>query len=209
VIVMTEDVVPPAMPENARCGWCSAPLPDASAANCPSCGAALLGEGETQVPGVTALDPTAIIRGARPIPRQRSRLLAWISGDDVETDDGAPAAPGSLAPPPAEVAAEMLRLEIEAELADLEAEAESMAAEAEIEARETGRVTAAGNDTAAEPEIEARETGRVTAAGNDTAAEPVNGTERDVRPEPQAPPEPQARPERASPTESSEHTTPA
>jgi hypothetical protein len=152
-------------------------LPDAAATTCPSCGATLVGEGEAQVPGVTALDPTAIIRGARPIPRPRSRLLAWISGEDA--DDGSPAAPGSLSPPTPDVAVEMLRLEIEAEVADLAAEAESMAAEAELEAREAGRLATSSNGA---PEADTDEQER-------------------------GPSEPLVEP--ASPTESSEHTTPA
>jgi hypothetical protein len=149
---MTDDVAPAPAPEAAHCGWCSAELPSRTVTECPSCGATLVGEGEPQVPGVTALDADAIIRGKRPIPRPRSRLLAWISGDEAEPEGGSPATPGSLAPPPPEVAAEMLRLEIAAEVADLEAEAGSLAAEAELEAREAGLVPASeatdGNDAA-------------------------------------------------------------
>jgi hypothetical protein len=127
------------MTDDARCTWCSAELPNPAAATCPTCGATLVGDGEAQLPGVTALDAEAIARTARtPLSRPRSRLLAWISGEP-DDDDSAPAPPGSLAPPPPDVRAEMLRLEIAAEFADLEAEAGSIVAEAEIEALASGR----------------------------------------------------------------------
>jgi len=137
---MTEDLAPAAPTDSARCSWCSAELPDPQAAVCPSCGATLIGEGDPQLPGVTALDAEAIVRAARaPLQRPRSKLLSWISGEyEEEKDATTPAAPGSLAPPPVEVQREMLRLEIAADLANLEAEAGSIVAEAEIEAREAG-----------------------------------------------------------------------
>ena len=117
-----------------RCMWCSAELPSDHETVCSSCGATLIGETDSQVPGVTAIDAEAIIKAGRaPKPRQRSRLMSWISGD-YETDE-APAPPGSLAPPPPAVRREMLRLELEAQVANLQAEAGAMAAD---EAVETG-----------------------------------------------------------------------
>jgi predicted RNA-binding Zn-ribbon protein involved in translation (DUF1610 family) len=118
-----------------RCMWCSAELPSESEAICPSCGATLIEDGERdrQVPGVTAIDAEAIIRGrSDPKPQRRNRLMSWISGDYPEEDQPAP--PGSLAPPPPEVRREMLRLELEAEVAAKQAEVDAMAAERAVDA---------------------------------------------------------------------------
>lgn len=117
-----------------RCTWCSAPLPSESEATCPSCGATLIEETEKQVPGVTAIDAEAIIRGKADRPKSRSRLMSWISGEYEEEEKPAP--PGSLAPPPLEVRREMLRLELAAQVANLQAEAGAIAAEAAIESGE-------------------------------------------------------------------------
>src|SRR5262245_33318613 len=130
---MPDEPTTQAAPTEARCTWCSAVLPDAAAATCPSCGATLIGEGETgSVPGLTAIDADAILRNARGsgTPR-RSGLLGWISGD-YPADAGPSAAPGSLAPPPVEVRREMLRLELEAQVANAQAEVEAMAADEAI-----------------------------------------------------------------------------
>ena len=116
-----------------RCTWCSAILPSDHEATCPSCGATLIGEGDTSVPGLTAIDAEAILRNARTAkPKQRSRLLGWISGDYDEGPDKPPA-PGSLAPPDDAVRREMLRLEIEAQLANAEAETNALTADAAVE----------------------------------------------------------------------------
>jgi len=120
-----------------RCMWCSAVLPSNSEVNCPTCGATLIGEGDNQVPGVTAIDAEAIIRAGRDAkPRQRSRLMSWLSGEYPEEDRPAP--PGSLDPPTADVRREMLRLELEAQVANLQAEAEAMAAEQAVDAVDAG-----------------------------------------------------------------------
>jgi hypothetical protein len=115
-----------------RCTWCSAELPTDHETVCPSCGATLLGDGETQVPGLTAIDAEAILRNARAgKAKPRGRLMSWISGD--YTDDSAGSAPpGSLAPPPLAVRREMLLLELEAQVANAQAEVESMAADAAV-----------------------------------------------------------------------------
>lgn len=132
---MVDDVTPDASAPVPRCMWCSAPLPSDSETSCPSCGATLIDEGDRQVPGVTAIDAEAIVRGVRTTrPKSRSRLMSWISGEYTEEEKPAP--PGSLAPPPPEVRREMLRLEIAAEVANLQAEAGAMAAEAAIESGE-------------------------------------------------------------------------
>ena len=116
-----------------HCTWCSAELPSNHETVCPSCGATLLGDGETQVPGLTAIDAEAILRNARAAKaKPRSRLMSWISGE-YDEDSGPEAPPGSLAPPPAAVRREMLRLELEAQVANAQAEVEAMAADAALE----------------------------------------------------------------------------
>jgi hypothetical protein len=134
-----------------RCNWCSAPLPSDHETVCPSCGATLLGDGDTSVPGLTAIDAEAILRNARAAKsKPRSRLLGWISGDFEDDSAGTTAAPGSLAPPPANVRREMLRLELEAHVANAQAEVEAMAADAAVE---EGRSLAPADDSAdAEPQ---------------------------------------------------------
>jgi hypothetical protein len=117
-----------------RCNWCSAVLPSDHEEVCPSCGATLLGDGDTSVPGLTAIDAEAILRGARAAKtKPRSRLLGWINGDPDDGGSGAAAAPGSLAPPPADVRREMLRLSLEAQVADAIEHGRSLAAPAEPE----------------------------------------------------------------------------
>src|SRR6266550_3114185 len=131
---MLDDVTAGATVPVPRCTWCSAELPSNHETVCPSCGATLLGDGETQVPGLTAIDAEAILRNARAAKaKPRSRLLSWISGDYEADDAASRAAPGSLAPPAAAVRREMLRLELEAQVANAQAEVESMAADAAIE----------------------------------------------------------------------------
>jgi hypothetical protein len=115
--------------------WCSAVLPSAHETTCPSCGATLVGEGESAVPGLTAIDADAILRNARSAGKSkpRGRLLSWISGEYEPEDAASAPAPGSLAPPPAEVRREMLRLELEAQVANAQAEVEALAADAAVE----------------------------------------------------------------------------
>jgi hypothetical protein len=118
----------------ARCSWCSTELPAAGSPNCPTCGATLV-EPVSSVPGVNAPDAETISRAARAAtPVRRSRLVSWITGD-YDSDDEAPAPPGSLAPPPPEVQREMARLAFQAEYANLEAEVGSIESEAKVEAR--------------------------------------------------------------------------
>ena len=129
---MVDDATPGSAAPAPRCMWCSAVLPSANEATCPSCGAALIEDADTQVPGVTAIDAEAIVRAGREVrSKSRSRLMSWISG---EYDEGEkPAPPGSLSPPPLEVRREMLRLELAAQVANLQAEAGAMAAEAAVD----------------------------------------------------------------------------
>lgn len=134
---MLDDATPQASGDTPRCTWCSSVLPSDSEVSCPTCGATLIGEGDSQVPGLTAIDAEAILRAARAAKaKPRSRLMAWISGEYEEGADKAPAAPGSLDPPSGDVRREMLRLELQAQVANLQAEAESMAADAAVETGE-------------------------------------------------------------------------
>jgi hypothetical protein len=149
--------------------WCSAELPSDHETVCSSCGATLIGETDSQVPGVTAIDAEAIIKAGRaPKPRQRSRLMSWISGD-YEADE-APAPPGSLAPPPPAVRREMLRLELEAQVANLQAEAGAMAAD---EAVETGTSIAETDIGAALAAVNEAARTDATKAEEPAAAPPV------------------------------------
>src|SRR5215210_1491413 len=125
----------PAVAAVPRCPWCSAPLPSASPATCPSCGATLHGDGEAQLPGVTTLDTDAILRARAASSRPRSRLLSFITGD-VEDAGTSTRDLDSIAPPSADVLREMRRLELAAEVANLEAEVQAITTEAEVEARE-------------------------------------------------------------------------
>ena len=81
------------------------------------------------MPGVTSIDTDAVLRSRRPQPRPRGGLLGWISGETTTEEAPSTAELASLAPPPAAVRMEMLRLEIEAEIQRKEAEAASLAAE--------------------------------------------------------------------------------
>jgi hypothetical protein len=162
---MLDDVTAEPVVPAPRCTWCSAELPSNHETVCPSCGATLLGDGETQVPGLTAIDAEAILRNARATKtKPRSRLMSWISGE-YDEDEGATAPPGSLAPPPAAVRREILRLELEAQVANAQAEVEAMAADAAVE--EGAIVDLAG---AAEPE-DAEAAVTAEAAAVDSTAE--------------------------------------
>jgi hypothetical protein len=112
-----------------QCPWCSASLkPDAT--TCPSCGANLTDDEKSDVPGVTAIDQSAVgITRPPAIPPSRNRLLSWINGDPEEealSEEDVKA----LAPPDVAVRAVFRRLELEAEVANLQAEADARLAEA-------------------------------------------------------------------------------
>ena len=131
---MLDDATTGASTPAPRCNWCSAELPSDHEVTCPSCGATLLGDGDSSVPGLTAIDAEAILRSARAAKtKPRGRLLSWISGDYEGGDATAAASPGSLEPPTGDVRREMLRLEIEAQLTNAQAEAEALAADAAVE----------------------------------------------------------------------------
>ena len=93
-----------------------------------------MGEPVESLPGVTAVDVTAIVRGAPATVRSRNRLLSWISGDypeDAPTADESKA----LEPPDPEVRREILRLELAGEVARLKSQADALVAEAAAEGR--------------------------------------------------------------------------
>jgi hypothetical protein len=166
---MLDDATTEPSAPQPRCMWCSAALPSDHETVCPSCGATLIGETDSQVPGVTAIDAEAIVRAGRGVrPRQRSRLMSWISGD-YEPDEK-PAPPGSLAPPPPDVRREMLRLELEAQVANLQAEAGALAAD---EAVESGTMIAETDIGAALAAVNA-------AARNDAAQADASMTDQAV-----------------------------
>jgi hypothetical protein len=175
---MLDDATAGASAPAPRCTWCSAELPSNHETVCPSCGATLLGDGETQVPGLTAIDAEAILRNARAAKaKPRSRLLSWISGD-YEEDTSAKANPGSLAPPPAAVRREMLRLELEAQVANAQAEVESLAADAAVE--QGAILDLSGLPEMADP-VEAADE---TAITDEAAPEPAVASAATTDPEP-------------------------
>ncbi|CAN5477870.1 hypothetical protein BH20CHL7_BH20CHL7_16820 [soil metagenome] len=117
------------------CPWCSATYTGAPE-RCPSCNATLVGDAalDPSLPGLTAIDAAAIVRAKQPVPKQRNRLLSWISGDYPE-EGSSPAEAAALAPPADAVRREMLRLQLEAEVASLQAESDALIAEAKVEGR--------------------------------------------------------------------------
>jgi hypothetical protein len=100
-------------------------------AHCPSCQAAIGGSGavDPEVPGVTAIDAAALLRGASAAPKQRGRLLSFLTGDAGEPDVS-PAELASLAPPDEAVRREILRIQLDADHA--QAVAEVVARKSEI-----------------------------------------------------------------------------
>ncbi len=136
-----------------RCQWCSAELPAPDVERCPSCGATLTSATgtEPQLPGVTALDPQAIIRARSEVARPRSRILSFLTGD-MTPEPGGSDDPASWAPPSSEVRREMLRLQIEAERADLEAE--TVALKADVLAQRGIPLSALGGDEPEAPKDE-------------------------------------------------------
>jgi hypothetical protein len=119
----------------AVCPWCSATYTGAPEL-CPSCNATLVGDAalDPSLPGLTAIDAAAIVRAKQSMPKQRNRLLSWISGEYPD-EGGSPADAAALAPPADAVRREILRLQLEAEVASLQAETDALLAEAKAEGR--------------------------------------------------------------------------
>jgi hypothetical protein len=127
-----------------RCPWCSAALPSADVERCPSCGASLHEASQGELPGLTRVDLEAILRARTPTPRSRG-VMGWLSGEYAAEE--AKIDPGSVAPPAADVRAEMLRLEIAA----LEAEAQARQAEYEAELADARAAAGSGAPPATPP----------------------------------------------------------
>ena len=171
---MPDEPLTQADPTEARCTWCSAVLPDPAATTCPSCGATLIGDGETAgVPGLTSIDADAILRNARGAGRTkpRSGILGWISGE-YPVDESAVATPESLAPPTADVRREMLRLELEAQVANAQAEVEAMAADEAIAEGNAIPKDILNQEGLFEPPTIAEPDGEAAAAATETPSRP-------------------------------------
>jgi hypothetical protein len=168
-----------AVPSAPRCPWCSAELPKAKVKTCPACHANLAGDGDAQLPGLTAIDLEKLAF-RRSVTPKRSRLMSWISGDLEYEDATEPVAPpGSLEPPPFEVRREMLRLEMAALIADLTAEAGALAAD-EAVAHDTDPAAAAASirtelDAATTAEPRTDPSASVAADADDAADDPGPG----------------------------------
>lgn len=170
---MSDDLTTGTAAVGGICPWCSAPLAATDTENCPACGATLKGESEANLPGLTAVDPMAVLEGTREPRRPRNRLVAWLTGDDI--DDAATAtmaSPEALAPPPIEVRREILRLQVEAELTQRTAEVGSMAADEAVALAESGDSASAqaavaaiiGSDQLTDDLVESPEEGHLEAA---------------------------------------------
>ena len=63
--------------ETTTCAWCSATVP-VEAATCPSCGASLRDAADGDIPGVTQVDPAAVVRTKRIRTRNVAAFLGVI-----------------------------------------------------------------------------------------------------------------------------------
>ena len=145
----------PTVASTISCPWCSTVSP-AGTATCPSCGAALVASGDGSVPGVTSVDPEAVLRTKG--GKSRGGIFGFLSGETGDTVDvPTPEELQSTAPPNADVQIEMMRLELEARRQRIEAEAGELQGEFVIEeADERGGPTrtaaaVASTSTAAAP----------------------------------------------------------
>src|SRR5262245_47721134 len=115
---MDDPTPQPDRPTSSICPWCSTSVTPETE-TCPTCGAVLIGDEESVLPGVTAVDDK--VRRGETRPQERNRLLSWISGEYAE-ETTAVADSQAIAPPDPEVQREIRRLELEAEIANLTAE---------------------------------------------------------------------------------------
>jgi hypothetical protein len=143
---MDDPTPQPDRPAALVCPWCSTSVTPETA-TCPTCGAVLIGDEDTVLPGVTAVDDK-VLRGETK-PQPRSRLLSWISGDYDEAE-ASKADPAAIAPPDPAVQLEIRRLELEAEVASLQAEVEARRIEAVVD-----ELDDTGNEADAEQMVEA------------------------------------------------------
>lgn len=114
------------------CPWCSATVP-VEATTCPSCGASLRDAAEGDIPGVTQLDPAAVIRTRKIRSRNIAAFLGVGDGPDDEESTG------KVEPPSDAVRREMLRLQLAAIDAELEAKAKEVEAQRTLPRDESAR----------------------------------------------------------------------
>ena len=112
--------------ETTTCPWCSATVP-VEAVKCPSCGASLRDGADGDIPGVTQLDPAAVVRTKKIRSRNIAAFLGVGDGPDDEESTG------KVEPPSDAVKREMLKLELAAIDAEIEAKAQAAAAQAAME----------------------------------------------------------------------------
>jgi hypothetical protein len=132
------------------CPWCSASLPAAEVAVCPSCEARLVGSDDIEIPGLTAVDPALLAVAAAPRKVKRT-FGSLLVGNDDEIPPPSEAEMPALARPDADVRREILRLEMEARLVALRAEVASRSAEGAGPAANGGPASEAGPATAEPP----------------------------------------------------------
>jgi hypothetical protein len=120
--------------ETTTCPWCSATVP-VEAATCPSCGASLRDAADGDIPGVTQVDPAAVVRTKRIRTRNVAAFLGVGDGPDEEEPIG------KVEPPSDEVRREMIRLELAAIDAELEAKTKEAEANLALPPEEPGPAT--------------------------------------------------------------------
>lgn len=167
-----------------RCPWCSAELPSADLATCPTCKASLTGTsgGETsEIPGVTRVDLERLARRSFEERPKRGGLLNWITGQSEDEFQPSQAELPALAPPSDDVKREMLRMELDAARAVAEAEHAAAIIEAggslvpeagaDAEAAPAGDVTAASAGEPSDTTAEAAGDASAEAAGDAPATD--------------------------------------
>jgi hypothetical protein len=150
---MDDPTPQPDRPGSLVCPWCSTSV-TAETETCPTCGAVLIGDEDSVVPGITAVDDK-VVRGETR-PQDRNRLLSWISGeyaDESTTEANAQA----IAPPDPAVQREIRRLQLEAEIANLTAEVQARRVEAVVDVIDEGDPAAAEAAVAALEVVEAED----------------------------------------------------
>jgi hypothetical protein len=120
-----------------HCPWCSVTLGSSVPDRCPSCGAVLVEDPDTSVPGLTAVDPDAVKRAATwERTRQRSSIRDLFEVDRGEAEESGvqPSSIEALDPPSMAIRVEMARIKAELEAAAEHDAAELAALQAEAEA---------------------------------------------------------------------------
>jgi hypothetical protein len=156
---MDDPTPQPDRPSSLVCPWCSTSVTPQTE-TCPTCGAVLIGDEETVVPGITAVDEK-IVRGETR-PQDRSRLLSWISGEYAD-ESTTEAEAQAIAPPDPAVQREIRRLQLEAEIANLTAEVQARRVEAVVDVIDEGDPAAASAAVAALETVEAQDAEEIEA----------------------------------------------